>query len=209
MKNRIHEGVTSGSGWCHFKMPPSVVARFSQEPLVSDFLITHLGFFPRCTQHEALRPHALQEGIFILCLTGRGWVAHLGEPDAPRKAVEPGDALLIAPGVPHHYTADPGDPWSIIWFHFARDLTVADVAHACHVSRSWLFHAFPEHTGFTPMSYAIHLRLQEACRLLSVTDQKVADIAAAVGYADAFYFSRLFKKHIGLSPDTYRRQYSR
>lgn len=92
--------------------------------------------------------------------------------------------------------------------NFAQELTVADVGRACHVSTSWLFHAFPEYTGFSPLNYAIHLRLQEACRLLALTDRKVADIATAVGYEDAFYFSRLFRKHIGLSPDIYRRQYS-
>lgn len=291
-------------------MPASVLARFAHEPLVSDFLVTHLGFFPQSHRHEAWRPNPLAEGIFILCLTGRGWVADLREPDAPKRAVAPGDALLVAPAVPHYYAADEADPWSIIWFHFAgaratrfaaqlgasqriaagpvsglwalhdlmgrmielrrlgctravllesnalgevvlarlyseaslapigpaeaqpvqvlddrarklqqvllflrvhfaRELTVPEVARACHVSPSWLFHAFREHTGFSPLSYAIHLRLQEACRLLSLTDRKLADIASVVGYDDGFYFSRLFKKHLGLSPDAYRRQYTR
>lgn len=311
MKNRTSEGAASASGWCHYKMPSSVAARFAHEPLVADFLITHLGFYPRSSGHEAWRPHPLPEAIFILCLTGRGWVMDLRLQDMPRQAVDPGEAMLLAPGVPHYYAADESDPWSIIWFHFAgprgcqfaerlvaaapgivkgpvtclwelhdriqrmidlrskgwsravllesnalgesvlarlysdavltpiqpadigsmkgaenraamlrrvldhlrvnfaQELTVADVARACHVSTSWLAHAFPEHTGFSPLKHAIHLRLQEACRLLALTDRKVADVAAAVGYKDAFYFSRLFKKHIGLSPDSYRRQYSR
>ncbi len=84
---------------------------------------------------------------------------------------------------------------------------MAEVAQACQVSQSWLFHAFPEHTGFTPLGFVIHLRLQEACRLLATSSRKLEDIAVSVGYDDVFYFSRLFKKHIGVPPSAYRHEY--
>jgi AraC-like DNA-binding protein len=91
--------------------------------------------------------------------------------------------------------------------NFRRELALPEVAQACHVSESWLYHIFPEQTGFSPLGFVIHLRLQEACRLLATSDRKLDDIAPAVGYDDPFYFSRLFKKHIGLSPSNYRREY--
>ena len=84
-----------------------------------------------------------------------------------------------------------------------------EVAQACHVSESWLYHTFPEQTGFSPLAFVIHLRLQEACRLLATSDRKLDDVAASVGYDDPFYFSRIFSKHIGLSPSGYRREYGR
>ena len=86
---------------------------------------------------------------------------------------------------------------------------MTEAAQACHVSESWLYHAFPEHTGFTPLGFIIHLRLQEACRALATTERKLEDIAASVGYDDPFYFSRLFKKHLGVAPSDYRREYGR
>lgn len=56
----------------------------------------------------------------------------------------------------------------------------------------------------SPMDYFIHLKLQKACLLLYTDDIKVKDIALLVGYDDPYYFSRLFKKYQGLSPDQYR-----
>lgn len=92
--------------------------------------------------------------------------------------------------------------------NYRREISLAETAEACHVSQSWLCHTFPEHTGFSPLGFVIHLRLHEACRLLATSDRKLEDIAGSVGYADSFYFSRLFKKHLGLTPSDYRREYS-
>jgi AraC-like DNA-binding protein len=98
---------------------------------------------------------------------------------------------------------------SFLQENFHRELSVAQAAQACQVSESWLYHVFPEQAGFSPLGFVIHLRLQEACRLLATSDRKLDDIAASVGYDDPFYFSRIFKKHLGLSPSGYRREYIR
>lgn len=93
--------------------------------------------------------------------------------------------------------------------NYRNEVTLTEAARACHVSESWLCHAFPDYTGFSPLGFVIHLRLHEACRLLATSARKLEDIAASVGYDDGFYFSRLFKKHMGLAPSDYRREYSR
>ena len=93
--------------------------------------------------------------------------------------------------------------------NFPRELVLTEVARMHNVSESWLYHAFAEHTGFSPLGFVIHLRLQETCRALATSDRKLDDIASSVGYNDAFYLSRLFKKHIGLTPTAYRESYSR
>jgi AraC-like DNA-binding protein len=92
--------------------------------------------------------------------------------------------------------------------NFRKELSLGEVARDFHVSESWLYHAFGEHTGFSPLGFVIHLRLQEACRVLATSDRKLEDIAFSVGYGDVFYFSRLFKKHIGVPPSVYRREYA-
>ena len=57
-------------------------------------------------------------------------------------------------------------------------------------------------TGMPPLALLIRLRLQRAMELLQQGGHNVAEAARAVGYEDPFYFSRLFKKHIGVPPSS-------
>ena len=57
---------------------------------------------------------------------------------------------------------------------------------------------FQQVTGLAPQQYLIHLRLNEAKRLLGTLT--VAEVAARVGFSDSFYFSRLFKAKMGVAP---------
>ncbi|HTG68096.1 MAG TPA: AraC family transcriptional regulator [Candidatus Udaeobacter sp.] len=60
------------------------------------------------------------------------------------------------------------------------------------------------HVG--PMEYLIQMRLDKAKALLQQTDASIKQIAEAVGYSDSYYFSRMFKKYIGLSPSVFKEQ---
>ena len=59
-------------------------------------------------------------------------------------------------------------------------------------------------TGYAPIDYFIRLKIQKACELLETTDQQVGEMGYSLGYPDIDYFSRLFKKVVGLSPRQYR-----
>ena len=59
-------------------------------------------------------------------------------------------------------------------------------------------------TGMPPLAYLIRLRLQRAMDLLQQGRYNVAEAARAVGYEDPFYFSRLFRKHLGIPPSACR-----
>lgn len=48
--------------------------------------------------------------------------------------------------------------------------------------------------------------MANAQNLLETTDYNISEVAAAVGYDNALYFSRLFRKHIGVSPSEYRKK---
>jgi len=63
---------------------------------------------------------------------------------------------------------------------------------------------FRQHTGTTPIRFLTGIRLRRACELLISSDKRIAEIARAVGYDDAFYFSRAFRKITGHSPTDYR-----
>lgn len=62
-------------------------------------------------------------------------------------------------------------------------------------------------TGMAPMEYVHTLRLEEAKQMLEASDQSVECIAAEVGYEDASFFGRLFKRRVGLTPAQYRRRF--
>ena len=62
---------------------------------------------------------------------------------------------------------------------------------------------------YTPMQYIVSLRIHNAMNLLETTKYNITQIASAVGYDNSLYFSRLFKKHTGMSPSEYKNRLER
>lgn len=91
---------------------------------------------------------------------------------------------------------------------YARPLTVEQLAQMAGVNRSYLTAKFTSETGVSPLRYLTMVRLGKAKELLTQTDLSIGQVAAAVGYPDVFYFSRLFKKEEKVTP-TQCRQLSR
>jgi len=83
-------------------------------------------------------------------------------------------------------------------------LSVEDMACKHNLSVSHFSNLFRKATGMPPIDYFIHLKMQKACQLLYANDQKIKTVAAHLGYEDPYYFSRIFKKYIGSSPEQYR-----
>lgn len=89
-----------------------------------------------------------------------------------------------------------------------RPVSLGELAKISGWAPSHLSALFRTQTNTTPLVFLTRLRLQRACELLKNTGDSVAQIAAATGYDDPFYFSRLFSQHQGLSPSAYRQTYS-
>jgi AraC-like DNA-binding protein len=85
-----------------------------------------------------------------------------------------------------------------------QQLTVEDMALKQGLSPSHFSSLFRKATGMAPVDYFIHLKLQKACLLLYSSDIKIKEVAMEIGYKDPYYFSRLFKKYMKVSPDQYR-----
>ena len=68
---------------------------------------------------------------------------------------------------------------------------------------------FAQATGMAPLEYVHHVRLEEAKQMLESGDQPVESIALDVGYSEASFFSRLFRRKVGLTPAQYRRRFGR
>lgn len=88
--------------------------------------------------------------------------------------------------------------------HFSEPVTLADVAENIHLNASYLSTLFKQVTGFSFKEYLNNIRIEEAQRLLANTDYPIMEIAIACGFSDQSYFTKVFKKHTGLTPKQYR-----
>ena len=66
---------------------------------------------------------------------------------------------------------------------------------------------FQNATGMSPLEYVHTLRLEEAKHLLESSDNSIENIANEVGYEDAGFFSRLFRRQVSLTPAQYRKRF--
>ncbi|MEZ5603046.1 MAG: helix-turn-helix transcriptional regulator [Burkholderiaceae bacterium] len=66
---------------------------------------------------------------------------------------------------------------------------------------------FAQATGMSPIEYVHTLRLEEAKQMLEAGDDPVEAVALEVGYQDASFFSRLFRRRVALTPAQYRRRF--
>lgn len=92
--------------------------------------------------------------------------------------------------------------------HLREPLTVATLAALAHLSRSHFTTSFRRVTGYAPLSYLNHLRMQHAVQLLDTTDLPIKQISDQLGFSDQFYFSRAFTKMHNHSPSEHRRRYA-
>lgn len=85
-----------------------------------------------------------------------------------------------------------------------QSLSLQQIAERVHLSTSHLRNSFARHMGCAPLHYQQELRMERACRLLSLPWMSIEQVARNCGYADAHYFARLFRKKFGLSPSQWR-----
>jgi AraC-like DNA-binding protein len=72
------------------------------------------------------------------------------------------------------------------------------------VGKARFYESFKSYTGMTPYQYFIHLKINRAKELLGSEGVSVKEAAFRLGFDDAYYFSRLFRKKTGLSPSAWR-----
>lgn len=89
-----------------------------------------------------------------------------------------------------------------------KPLTLKIIAQNVNSSPSHYSAVFKKKTGFPPIEYLNHLKIQKACQYLQFTELRIKEIAFRIGIEDQYYFSRLFVKTMGFSPSEYRAQRS-
>lgn len=85
-----------------------------------------------------------------------------------------------------------------------KSLTLSELAASVNLSNSHYSAIFRKKTGFAPIEYFNHLKIQKACQYLQFTQLRIREIAFKIGIEDPFYFSRLFTKTMGYGPKEYR-----
>lgn len=91
--------------------------------------------------------------------------------------------------------------------HYARGLSIAELADIAALSPSGLHRQFRRHTQQTVTEYVMRLRIGEACSLLAGTAFPVAHVAGMVGYVSLANFNRQFKALKQMTPSRYRRRF--
>lgn len=92
--------------------------------------------------------------------------------------------------------------------HYTEDISIQSLSQRFYMNPNYLSQLFKKEVqmNFTP--YVTKLRMDYACRLLDSTNLMVGEIGERSGYADYFYFTRTFKKTVGMTPTQYRERNS-
>jgi AraC-like DNA-binding protein len=86
-----------------------------------------------------------------------------------------------------------------------QDISMEKLAEELNVSYAWFRKAFKTYTGIAPNQYFLQLKIEKAKMLLLDQSKTIKEIAFSLNFESAFYFSKLFKEKIGVSPEVYRK----
>jgi YesN/AraC family two-component response regulator len=89
--------------------------------------------------------------------------------------------------------------------NFAEAISRPDIARHVGITEDHLTFCFRQELGTTPIEYLQRYRINQARRLLKESQQTITEIALNVGFSDSGYFSRIFRRETGMSPEMFRR----
>ena len=90
--------------------------------------------------------------------------------------------------------------------NYNKPISVEQYAAEHLMSVNWFIHSFKSVMQVSPMQYIISLRISMAKGYLENSTKNIAEISLEVGYENALYFSRLFRKYTGMTPTEYRKK---
>ena len=85
-----------------------------------------------------------------------------------------------------------------------ENISLNNLSSQYNYSVSRFSNLFKQKTGYAPIDYFLQLKMQKACQNLDFTERSIKDIAFSMGFDDPYYFSKRFRKIIGMSPKQYR-----
>lgn len=85
-----------------------------------------------------------------------------------------------------------------------KQVSLEQMAQVSGLSKFHFAKKFQKQTGVSPIRYFLELKIKHACELIDRTQLTIKEVSSRLGYDDPYYFSRLFKKVMGISPKQYR-----
>jgi signal transduction histidine kinase/AraC-like DNA-binding protein len=131
----------------------------------------------------------LQKGLFNLDET----VAHIGAA-LERKHRLSGEAQRLVRK-------------AMVFIHenYAEQISRRDIAKYVNIAEDYLTFCFRQELGATPIKYLQRYRINRAKQMLRDSERSITDVALTVGFSDSGYFSRIFHRETGMSPEAFRR----
>ena len=185
--------------WCHFYAPslPAVYEKYKERggrPVfhpadIASFTSILTELYNLASASDYIRDMRINEklGVLLTLLMEQSW--HPESVTISRKRLE---LATVKEYLDEHYT---------------KKIALDDLEERFFINKFYLSKIFKETYGTTINNYLISKRITRAKQLLRFTDLTVDEIGAAVGMADANYFSRMFRKVEGSSPREYRKQW--
>ena len=91
--------------------------------------------------------------------------------------------------------------------NYNRKVSLDELCSKFYINKYYMMKLFSEAYGTTINNYANSVRVTKAKQLLRFSDKRMDEISSELGFEDANYFSRLFKKVEGMSPSEYRKKW--
>ncbi len=88
-------------------------------------------------------------------------------------------------------------------YNYSSDINIKDVASSAGISRSHLYRLFMQHISMPPNEYLMRYRINKGAELLKNSRLSVGEVAYSIGFSDQLYFSRVFRKYMGMPPSRY------
>ncbi|MDE2609757.1 MAG: AraC family transcriptional regulator [Burkholderiales bacterium] len=199
----VHDGAPigdAGRAWCMLYLEPDVIAEAIGD--ISEGKTTAYEFTQPVIRDDAIAARVRQL-----------YMAATALPPGAADALPAADELLLmllsevmhAPHASGHITgAVPAiaHAQALIDADPAAQVTLAELAGACGLSRFQLVRAFARDTGLTPHAYLVQRRAQLARRLIAQR-MPLAEAASVSGFADQSHMTRVFVRHYGFAPGAY------
>lgn len=90
--------------------------------------------------------------------------------------------------------------------HIHKRIYLQDIANALEISPNYLSQVFKKHMGIGISEYITNKKIEVSKTMLKESNMKIYEISDSLGFEDAFYFSKVFKKNTGITPKDYRNQ---
>lgn len=91
--------------------------------------------------------------------------------------------------------------------HIQEEISMSDIAEVVYLNPQYMVRLFRKQEGISILEYITNTRIELASKMLRETNDSINQVAGLVGYSNYSYFSRVYKKIVGKTPQEYKKEY--